>query len=108
MFHHPVAPLLLPSWPGLTRPSRPEERGAPQDRDHRDKPGDDVVGPRAGDERAGTVMTRWGRTLSWVTASPVIARPGVQPIWKPGVDRDSAVSSSVMSSAMPSKSGVER
>ena len=29
-------------------------------------------------------------------------------IWKPGVERDSAVSSSFISSAMPSNSGVDR
>jgi hypothetical protein len=36
------------SWPGLTRPSQSDERGAPGYRDHRNRPGDDrrsVRGP---------------------------------------------------------------
>ncbi|MBO1907082.1 hypothetical protein KHP60_17465 [Microvirga sp. 3-52] len=30
-------------------------------------------GTKAGDDRAGTVMTRWRRTRSWVTPSAVMA-----------------------------------
>ena len=44
---HPASNQSV-SWPGSSRPSRSEERGAPQHRDHRDKPGDDTgwVGSR--------------------------------------------------------------
>ena len=38
-----TAPITtFTSWPGLSRPSRSDERGASIHRDHRDKPGDDV------------------------------------------------------------------
>ncbi|MBS7452162.1 hypothetical protein KHP60_07340 [Microvirga sp. 3-52] len=39
--HHPLAPPLLPSWPGLTRPSRCGEAQRSSDRDHPHEAGDD-------------------------------------------------------------------